>query len=338
MTKKILIATDNLKEQINGVVTTFTNIEILARRAGYDLCYISPSDFKYIKAPKYPEVKLSLPWRIGQKIKEINPDYIHIPTEGPIGLATRLYCDKHGLRYNTSYHTKFPEFIKKIYKIPEVITYRYLRWFHKHSGKLLVTTNTMIDELKDKGFRPDMLSWTRGVDREILKPTEKHPDSYLHLKPIVLYVGRISKEKNIEVLCELQDKYNIQIVGDGPHRAYLQRKYQNVTFLGYQTGTELANSYVCADVFCFPSKADTFGIVIIEALSVGTPVAAYQVPGPIDILEQGVTGYMGDDLEKNIEDCLKLNRDVVRQASEKWTWDACWQIFKENLVQATPVS
>jgi glycosyltransferase involved in cell wall biosynthesis len=332
MLKKILVVTDNLPTSINGVVTTYRNIEKYANIDGYKIHYVDPSMFKYIDAPGYPEVKLSFPCGIGKKIEDINPDYIHIATEGPLGFAARVYCDRRGMKYNTSYHTKFPEFLKEIYGIPECITYWALRLFHKHSGRVLTTTKTMVNDLVAHGFRTNIRDWTRGVDRDILKPTIEHKSAYIGLKPIVLYVGRVSKEKNLDALCGLQDHFNIEIVGGGPYLEHLRKTYPKVKFLGYQKGSELADSYTRADVFCFPSKTDTFGIVIIEALSVGTPVAAFPVPGPIDILEQGLTGHMSDDLFRSIQICTRLDRDRVKAASEKWTWERCWEIFKENLM------
>ena len=330
MRKKVLIITDNEPTQINGVVTTFRNLETLADRDGYDFVYLDPRKFHHFDCPGYPEVKISWPWGMGRKIKEVNPDHIHIATEGPIGLAANLWCWRHGWKFNTSYHTKFPEFLKKMYGMPEWITYLYLRWFHNHSGIVLTTTDTMVRELNDGGFKSNILSWTRGVDRASLSPTRefKHDNK----KPIVLYVGRVSKEKTLDDLCLLQDRFTINIVGDGPDRARLQQKYKSVNFLGYKSGSELADCYAQADVFCFPSKADTFGIVIIESLSLGTPVAAYPVAGPIDILEQGITGYMRDDLGLAIVECLSLDRVTVKEKSAKWTWENCWEIFRENLV------
>jgi glycosyltransferase involved in cell wall biosynthesis len=330
----ILIVTDNLPTQINGVVTTFHNIERLALEQGYATCTITPENFRHYSAPGYPEVKLSIPWNIGKLIKEINPDYIHIATEGPVGLAANLWCWSHNWKFNTSYHTRFPEFLNKLYRIPEWITYRYLRWFHNHSGRVLTTTNTMVEELQAHGFRKDVLPWSRGVDRSVLKPTVSHKYYFFGAKPVVLYVGRVSKEKGLDDLCRLQDHYHVQIVGDGPYRAQLERRYPKVEFLGYLSGTELANAYVQADVFVFPSRADTFGIVMIESMTLGTPVAAYFVPGPQDIIEQGITGYIGPDLDHNIQQCLKLNRTQVEKASSSWTWQRCWEIFRDNLVPA----
>lgn len=331
MQKRILIVSDNLFDQVNGVVTTFNNIKKQAELHGYDIDIINPSHFKYIDAPRYPEVKLSRTSGINKMIDTLNPDYIHICTEGPIGLAARGYCRKRKFNYNTSYHTKFPEFIKKIYGIPKWITYAYVRWFHKDSTVVLTTTQTMVDELKEHKFRPNIIPWTRGVDRDLLQPTSHKVDSD---KTVLLYVGRVSKEKSLDDLCVLSnnEKYHVQIVGDGPYRKRLEKKYPLVEFIGYKSGSELADYYVDADVFVFPSAADTFGIVIIEAMSLGCPVAAYPVPGPIDIIEQGRNGVMDLDLETAIEECLKLDRHRVYISSFRWTWENCWEIFKDNLV------
>jgi len=328
MQKKILIVTDNVPDQINGVVVTFQSIEKHALLDDYSIVYLTPLQFLHFNCPGYPEVKLALPWSIGKKIEEISPDYIHISTEGPVGLFARLYLDKRGYRYNTSYHTKFPEFLKAIYSIPMFMTWAYLRWFHKHSGKLLVNTRSMKTLLEGKGFSGPMVTWTRGVDRSVLKPTKRY--NYTD-PPTVLYVGRVSKEKNLDTLCKLQDTYNIEIVGDGPYRKKLEEKYSKVKFLGYQQGSELANSYARADVFCFPSKSDTFGIVMIEAMSLGTPVAAYPVDGPLDVIDN-LTGCMDENLDKAIMGCLLLDRKKVKKASSIWTWEQCWKIFKDNLI------
>jgi len=329
MSEKILIITDNLPDQINGVVTTFTNIKQLAEQDGFQVFYINPGDFRYVNCPGYPEVKLTWPWGIGRTIKEIAPDYIHIATEGPVGLAARLWCDIHRLRYNTSYHTRFPEFLKKIYGIPEFLTYRYVRWFHKHSGRVLTTTQTMVQELAAQGFRSDIIPWTRGVDRTVFRPELRDSESgYL------LSVGRVSREKGLDDFCRLPWPGRKVIVGDGPYRKELERRYPDIEFVGAKRGEELAQYYANASVFVFPSVTDTFGVVIIEALSVGTPVAAYAVPGPIDILEEGVNGHMSGTLLENVERCLHLNRQTVIESSVKWTWENCWTIFKNNLVDS----
>jgi len=331
--KIILIITDNLRNQVNGVVTTFKSIEAHAASDGYRIVYLDPGQFAHIDCPGYPEVKLSWPWKIGRKIKTMAPDYIHIATEGPLGLASRCYLDFLGIRYNTSYHTKFPEFLNKMYKIPEWITYAYMRWFHKHSGRVLTTTQTMVDDLRARGFDGDIIPWTRGVDRSIFNSL--HRGETVAGRPILVSVGRVSKEKNLDEFCQIDypDCTKI-VVGDGPYRKELESKYPDVIFAGAKFGTSLAEYYANADVFVFTSLTDTFGIVIIEALACGTPVAAYPVPGPIDILEQGVTGYMfRGDLRTAIDGCLTLDRNEVEQASQKWSWQHCWDIFRTNLIE-----
>ena len=325
---KILIITDNLRNQINGVVTTFKNLEEMASNDGYEIIYIDPADFVHFSAPGYSEVKLSLPIGIGRKIKNISPDHVHIATEGPIGLAARIWLDKQGWKYNTSYHTKFPEFLKKMYNVPEKFTYSYLRWFHKHSGRVLATTSTLVQELKEHGFSGDIIPWTRGVNRTLFKPLENTNREF------ILCVSRVSKEKNIEAFCELDHPYKV-VIGDGPHLSELKKNYSKVHFLGKKTGQELVDYYQRAQVFVFPSISDTFGIVIIEAMACGTPVAAYPVTGPKDIIEPGQTGFMHENLSVAVAECLKIDRNIVEKNSKKWTWQHCWQIFKENLVNLT---
>lgn len=331
MHKKILVITDNLRTQVNGVVTTYKNIEDHAGSDGYDIVYLDPGQFRHIDCPGYPEVKLSWPWQIGRKIKAVAADHIHIATEGPIGLVARIWCDVNGIRYNTSYHTKFPEFLKKMYRIPECMTYAYMRWFHKHSGRVMVTTQTMVDDLKCRGFSGNIIPWTRGVDRSIFTSGLRGKTAK---KPILLSVGRVSREKGLDDFCSLDYPDAVKVVvGDGPYRQELQEKYPDVCFAGAKFGQELAMYYANADVLVFTSRADTFGIVIIESLAVGTPVAAYPVPGPLDIIEPGITGHMSEDLVASINVCLQLPRLRVEQASGKWTWANCWSIFRDNLIK-----
>ena len=330
--KKILIVNDNLQDQINGVCTTFNSIVPLAAKDGYEMVFLEPSQFTYFGAPGYPEIKLALPFGVEKKILEIKPDYVHIATEGPLGIAARLTLDRNDLKYNTSFHTKFPEYLHKIYNIPLEWTYSYMRWFHKHSGVVLTTTKTMVHHLKSNGFTGEIIEWTRGVDRDKLQPSIGQfgkKDVF-----IVMYVGRVSEEKSVEDVCKLWDnpKYRIVIVGDGPHRKELEKKYPHVNFWGYRTGSSLADAYFSADVLAFPSRTDTFGLVMIEAMSLGTPVAAYPVPGPLDVIEEGINGYMGENLHWAIERCLKIPRNNVKISSMKWTWDKCWNTFRDNLI------
>ena len=328
MTKRILIVTDNLPDQINGVVTTYKNIEACAVRDGYSIDYLDPRSFSHIDCPGYNEVKISYPRNLGKKIEALDPDHIHIATEGPLGLWARAYLSKRGIRHNTAYHTKFPEGLHKLFGIPEFLTWRFVRWFHKHSGKVLTTTDTMVKDLKDHGFDSEVVSWTRGVDRDIFNPTLRKdlPAKYL------LCVSRVSKEKNLEEFLKLDyPGYQKIMVGDGPMLETYKKQYPNVHFTGFKTGTDLARYYANAEVFVFPSMWETFGIVMIESMACGTPVAAFPCDGPKDVIEQGVTGFMNESLTDAIDGCLQLNRDGVLKGSQRWSWDNAWKIFKENL-------
>ena len=331
MQKTILIVTDNLPEQINGVVTTYKNIETCAVRDNYRVVYLDPRRFRYVDCPGYNEVKIAFPWKMGQIFEEINPDHIHIATEGPMGLCARQYLDKHSYRYNTAYHTKFPEGIRKLFGVPEALTWPLVRWFHKHSGKVLTTTDSMVAELKEHGFDGELVSWTRGVDRDIFNPSQR--TSTVVNGPILVCVSRVSKEKNLEAYFEMPYAGVKFMVGDGPMLEEYRAKYPDVKFVGAKRGLELAKYFAMADVFVFPSRWETFGIVMIEAMACGTPVAAYPVQGPLDVVEQGVTGFMEEDLATAVYRCMGLNRDTVLAGSQKWSWQRAWEIFRDNLVE-----
>ena len=331
MSKTILVVTDNVQDQINGVVTTFKNLEDHASRDGYSVVYIDPREFPNFACPGYPEVRLSWPHGISKKIKALQPDFIHIATEGPVGLFARWWCERNIIPYNTSYHTDFPKFLKTMYKIPVNWTYWYLRWFHKNSHRVLVTTQTIKQDLASHGFER-MIIWTRGVDRSLTPaPREER------VRPMLLNVGRVSAEKGLDKLACLQDDYTLVIIGDGPYMKEARRLLPKAYFIGYKQGQELVNYYHNADVFVFPSSTDTFGLVMIEAMAQGTPVAAFPVQGPIDIIDPDLNGYMDWNLKRAVELCLPLDRDAVKLSSDIWCWRRCWQIFQENLIDCSVV-
>ena len=331
MTKTILIVTDNLPEQINGVVTTYKNIEVCAIRDGYNIVVLHPGWFRYFDCPGYNEVKITYPRKVGEKIEEINPDHIHIATEGPLGLWARKYLSLCGYCYNTAYHTRFPEGLKKLFGVPEAITWPLIRWFHKHSGKVLTTTDAMVQELQEHGFDTEIVPWTRGVDRDIFNPSYR--TETIAGRPILLCVSRVSKEKNLEKFFEMVYPGATKImVGGGPMLETYREQYPDVIFTGFKTGENLAHYYANADVFVFPSRWETFGIVMVEAMACGTPVAAYPCQGPKDVVDPGVTGVMSEDLVDAVNQCLKLDRTQVEAGSQRWSWEQAWQIFKDNLI------
>lgn len=245
-----------------------------------------------------------------------------------MGLCARQYLDKRGYRYNTAYHTRFPEGLRKLFGVPENLTWPLIRWFHKHSGRVLTTTDSMVQELRARGFDGDLVSWTRGVDRSVFQPRLGRSGT-----GCLVCVSRISEEKNlVDYLSMPTPGFRKIMVGDGPMRADYERRYPDVEFVGYQTGSALAEHYQQADVFVFPSRWETFGIVMIEAMACGTPVAAYPAPGPQDVIEPGVTGIMHPDLWQATQQALALDRQAVWQGSQRWSWQRAWDIFRDNLV------
>jgi glycosyltransferase involved in cell wall biosynthesis len=331
---KISLVTDTW-DNINGVVTTLRNTVDNLRLMGHDVQVIEPSQFKTLPAPGYPEVRLSWNiWRVGKLLADYQPDAIHIATEGPLGLAARWYCkiDRMNLPHNTSYHTKFPEYLNHYWGLPVDWGYWLIRWFHKFSTKVLVTTDSMYDELSQRGFHR-LAVWKRGVDRTLFNPRRRRPKQ--SQETILLCVSRASKEKGLDDFCALDFPGTKILVGDGPYLEELKSRYQDVTYVGYKQGEALADHYANADVFVFPSKTDTFGVVMLEAISSGTPVAAYPVTGPNDVIEEGINGSLDIDLRSAVAKALSCDRIQVAVSAEKWDWRSCTEIFLRNLTQVS---
>jgi glycosyltransferase involved in cell wall biosynthesis len=320
---RIAIITDAWEPQINGVVRTYQNVT--KDMYGVEIIHPYSPGLKRIALPNYPEIEVVYnPWVIKQKLWVLmHENYsIHIATEGPLGLYARKILAKRNYTYTTSFHTLFPEFIQKQYGIPAKLFYPYFRWFHKKSKHVLVPTNGMKYKLENLGFR-NLKVWTRGVDSKIFNPKRRQETN-----PYIVCVSRVSKEKGLDDFCRL--KYNRKVViGDGPYLNDLRQKYPDVEFIGKREGVELAEWIASADVFVFPSKADTFGIVILEALACGTPVAAYDEPGPRETIFNGMNGHYGNDLQKSVTICLSLNRGDVNSSSRNWTWQRATQQFLE---------
>ena len=287
---------------------------------------ITPLSFTTVACPTYPEIRLSLlPYRrLAQMMTDSQPDAIHIATEGPLGMAARRYALKHRLPFTTAYHTRFPEYVKARFAIPLAWTYRFLRWFHDPAQHMLAPTQVVIRDLKQYGFTNVSL-WTRGVDTELFYP--RNENVLNSTNPIYLYVGRVAVEKNIDAFLQLDLKGSKWVVGEGPELARLKKQYPDVHYLGVLTQDELAQVYSSADVFVFPSLTDTFGLVLLEALACGTPVAAYPVTGPIDVIGNSPAGAMDTDLARACERALSIAPEVARAHAEQFSWRACTQEF-----------
>ncbi|MGF1628104.1 MAG: glycosyltransferase family 4 protein [Kiloniellaceae bacterium] len=330
---KILLASDAWYPQINGVVRTLHRVREELEGQGHVFEVICPELFRTFPCPSYPEIPLAILPGLGlrKRIEAATPDAIHIATEGPIGLAVRNYCVKRGLRFTTSYHTRFPEYLSARVPVPVSWGYAFMRWFHKPSNGIMVATQSMKKELTDWGFT-NLVDWTRGVDTVLFRPDAPQALETLDLpRPIHLYVGRVAVEKNIRAFLELNLEGSKVVVGDGPQRAALQAEFPAVYFAGAKQGEELAAHFASGDVFVFPSRTDTFGLVMLEALASGLPVAAFPVPGPLDIVDGVGVGSLSEDLGKAVSEAVKLPRELCRAHALKYSWTACAEMFLENL-------
>src|SRR6202000_2115674 len=289
---RILLATDAWTPQVNGVVRTLAHTVAECRAMGHQVDVVSPDQFRTFPLPTYPEIKLAMGAYepVQERFKSFEPEAIHIATEGPIGLAARRICVDWKLPFTTSYHTRFPEYVSARLPLPLAAGYAYMRWFHKPSGRLMVATPTMREELTKQGFR-NISPWTRGADTALFRP-DREPVFDGLPRPVFLYVGRVAVEKNIEAFLATDLPGTKVIVGDGPQLHELSEKYPEAKFLGPKFGEDLASAYASADVFVFPSLTDTFGLVILEAMAAGTPVAAYPARGPIDIIPNSGAGAL----------------------------------------------
>ncbi len=325
-----MIVTDAWLPQTNGVVSTLSKTVEWLGRFGHDVAMVTPQDFKSIPCPTYPEIRLSLwPRRtIERRIREFAPQAIHIATEGPLGFTARRFCAANGLAFTTSYHTQFPQYLRARYPIPIGLSYRMLRWFHGAAVRCMVSTASMRSELAQRGFR-NLATWQRGVDTDLFRPQPKELLQFP--RPIAAYVGRIAVEKNIEAFLRMPWAGTKVLIGDGPERARLQAEHPDAHFLGFRFGEDLAAHLAAADVMVFPSRTDTFGLVNLEAMACGVPVAAYPVTGPIDVIEDGVTGALDEDLAKAAVRALGVDPRGCRERALRSGWDASTREFEANL-------
>ena len=328
---RILLVTDAWPPQVNGVVRTLQQIRAECEALGHQVEVISPDLFVTMPCPTYPEIRLAL-WpgkHIARTLDQFGPDCVHIATEGPIGMAVRRQCIRRGLPFTTSYHTRFPEYLSARFPVPVALGYAWMRWFHRSSAGLMVATLTIRRELEARGFR-NIRDWSRGVDTGLFRPD--HQPALLLPRPVYLYVGRVAVEKNLEAFLELPLEGGSKlVVGDGPQLGELRRRYPKAFFAGARHGEDLARHYVVGDVFVFPSRTDTFGLVLLEALASGLPIAGFPVPGPLDVIGSSGCGVLDDNLESAARRALAIPRERCREYALQFSWRCSAEQFLVNL-------
>lgn len=327
---RLAIVTDAWFPQINGVVRTLNRVREELEAQGHEIRVISPDAFSSLPCPTYPEIRLALfpgP-KLARLLDEFRPDAIHIATEAPLGLAAKRYCRRRGLAFTTSFHTRFPEYVQARFGIPTAWGYAVLRRFHRGSAAVMVATESLKQDLARRGFQY-LVDWSRGVDTELFRPREKNVFDLP--RPIFLCVGRVAVEKNLEAFLDLELPGSKVVVGDGPLLESLKRRYPGVHFTGAKVGEELARHYASGDVFVFPSRTDTFGLVLLEALASGLPVAAYPVTGPLDVVKGAPVGCLDEDLGKAAQSALTFAPEACRDYALQYSWARCAEQFASNL-------
>jgi glycosyltransferase involved in cell wall biosynthesis len=330
--KKITIVTDAWRPQINGVVRSieYTVAELV--EMGVEVALITPQMFTNIPCPTYPEIRLALtaPGQVGQLLVKQMPTYVHIATEGPLGLSARSWCLRNGRPFSTSYHTRFPEYVSARWPVPESLLYGYVRRFHNAGNVCMVATESLETELAGKGFN-NLHRWSRGIDANLFRPMPRLDNPFGLPRPIFMTVGRVAVEKNLPAFLDLELPGSKVVVGDGPEREELQARYPDVHFTGFRTGEALAEAYAQADVFVFPSRTDTFGNTILEALASGVPVAAFPVTGPGDILRgQQEAGVVDEDLAAAAIKALECSSNAAVRLAQSYSWRAATEQFWRN--------
>lgn len=330
---RVLVATDAWRPQVNGVVRTYERLLEEAEDLGCEITLLTPQEFRTVPCPTYPEIRLALPAYsyVIERLDVINPDAVHIATEGPIGWMTRRYCKKRGVPFTTAFHTRFPEYVSSRFGVPEQWTYALQRRFHAAGAGMMVASESLRRDLEARGFER-MMSWTRGVDTDLFRPRDVR--LFGNDQPVLLYVGRVAIEKNIKAFLDLDVEGRKVVVGSGPMLDSFKALYLDVTFTGKLVGEALAEAYSSADVFVFPSLTDTFGIVLLEAIASGVPVAAFPVTGPIDNVTPGITGALDQDLAAAVRAALELDRNSVRNGALNFSWDNAARMFIANIENA----
>ncbi|HTQ82962.1 MAG TPA: glycosyltransferase family 1 protein [Pseudolabrys sp.] len=335
---KVLVTTDAWHPQVNGVVRTLGHMGREAGELGARIEFLTPSEFWTVPIPTYPEVRLAIlkPGDVERRLDRVKPNAVHIATEGPLGHAMRRVCLRRGMPFTTSFHTRFPDYIAERFPLAQQfacdVSWGWLRRFHSSAAAVLAATPTLVRELEERGFH-DVKLWPRGVDTELFQPGKAAAVTWP--RPIFLTVGRLAVEKNVEAFLKLDLPGTKLVVGDGPARAQLEKTYSDAIFLGSRQGEALAEIYAAADVFVFPSRTDTFGLVLLEALASGVPVAAFPAAAPRDVIGEAPVGALDEDLRRACFAALECSRDDCRDFALRMTWEESARIFLEHVAIAT---
>jgi glycosyltransferase involved in cell wall biosynthesis len=336
--RRLALVTDAWKPQTNGVVNTLVRLVAFLESQGTEVLVVAPDGHKTVPLPSYPEIRIAYdPWRAVSRIRAFAPDAVHVATEGPLGFWTVGWLRRKGLRFTSSFHTRYAEYLSARLPVPLAAGYALVRWFHEKAEHTLVSSQSLLDELKERRVARHLVHWPRGVDATVFHPEHRRDEVYDGLPgPIWLYVGRVAVEKTLDDFLGLPLPGTKVVVGDGPSRADLERRFPDVVWRGYRYGADLAAHYASADCFVFPSRTETFGNVILEAFASGLPVASVPAPGPIDLVKEGVNGAIDDELMKACLRAVRCARTDARASILSRTLRAGHELFRDHLQPLDP--
>jgi 1,2-diacylglycerol 3-alpha-glucosyltransferase/glucuronosyltransferase len=335
--KRLALVTDAWRPQTNGVVNTLVRLVAHLESKGTEVMVIAPDGHRTFRLPSYPEIRVAWdPWRAIPRIQAFKPDALHVATEGPLGFWTIGWLRRKGLRFTTSFHTRYAEYLNARLPVPLEWGYKLVRWFHARAEHTLISSMSLLRELEGRRVGQRLVHWPRGVDATFFNPRHRRDEVYELPGPIWLYVGRVAVEKSLEDFLGLQLPGTKVVVGDGPAREGLQRRYPDVVWRGYRYGDDLAAHFASADCFVFPSRTETFGNVLLEAMASGLPVASVPAPGPVDLVNEGVNGAIGDDLLDACRRAIGCSREKTRASIERRTLAAGHEVFRQHLVPLQP--
>lgn len=332
--RRLALVTDAWKPQTNGVTHTLVKLVQSLRARGTEVLVLSPEGHRTVALPSYPEIRMACdPWRAIPRLLDFAPEAVHVATEGPLGFWAVGWLRRRGLRFTTSFHTRYAEYVNARFPFPLEWGYRLVRWFHERAAHTLVSSPTLLRELQERNVGGHLVHWPRGVDSAAFHPRHRDDSVYAGLpRPVWLYVGRVAVEKSLPGFLDLPLPGTKVVVGDGPSREPLQRRYPGAVWRGFRFGDDLAAHYASADCFVFPSRTETFGNVLLEAFASGLPAASVPAPGPVDLVREGINGAIDDDLLSACRRALGVSRERARASIVHRTVEAGHEVFRAHLV------